>query len=530
MHARRHITARDARARTPSAMPTEKIVPNIGPFAVDADDARTPENRAARRGRDKISFSPLSVLLHPISPASVSPSPGARDDDDDERTNPARLFSFDAARAMDVDEEPRTPRVTTEDGVFARETDAEARWGAATPNAFAETTAPSVEEARRRSKTRSADLDAMGGFDFRDEGEDEDAAPGMFRVFGRDIGKPPLFSSFGAQKSGNVTTSSTRGSGSEGRDGSLGSSWGSRHAADDGVGGALSRMNSLAETKVLTSTLLVRQTSVSGDAEFDFDDHFRFEQQIGCSKTSEVWLVTSKTSGRAFVVKKCVRSFTTDTQRAEYKREVEAAAMLPEHPNIVRYYRSWQKEQLFYIQMEHCACGSLAGVLARLPRRTLLDETDVWRLAAQVASGLAHMHDHGVLHLDVKPDNIYIDVDGTYKIGDLGLAYARGRGWDWEEGDGGYVAPELLNMFPGEEPAPSADVFSLGVTLYEAASGETFPRGATPRAALPPLPDGRSPELAKLIDGCLVADLSTRATARDVCNFARETLAALGKS
>ena len=85
-------------------------------------------------------------------------------------------------------------------------------------------------------------------------------------------------------------------------------------------------------------------------------------------------------------------------------------------------------------------------------------------------------------------------------------------------------------MFPGEEPAPSADVFSLGVTLYEAASGETFPRGATPRAALPPLPDGRSAELATLIDGCLATDPSRRATARDVCNFALETLAALGKS
>ncbi len=540
-----------ARARV---MPTDEV------FSARARRfARTPEAETRGNARkNAMTFSPLSVLLHPISPASASPSPrvGFKDD---ERTNPARLFPSGGARGTgETEEEPHTPRgMDADGGVFAREADAEARWGAMTPNAFAETTtAPSVEAARRRSKTRSADLDAegMGGFDFRGggdafggggdafgggggegEGEGGDAGgPGMFRVFGRDIGRPPLFSSFGAQNCGGTTTSmstSTRGSGSEGRDGSLGSSWGSRRAADDGGGGsALSRMNSLAETKVLTSTLLVRQTSVSGDAEFDFDDHFQFEQQIGCSKTSEVWLVTSKTSGRAFVVKKCVRSFTTDTQRAEYKREVEAAAMLPEHPSIVRYYRSWQKEQLFYIQMEHCACGSLAGVLARLPRRTLLDETDVWRLAAQVASGLAHMHDHGVLHLDIKPDNIYIDIDGAYKIGDLGLAYARGRGWDWEEGDGGYVAPELLNMFPGEEPAPSADVFSLGVSLYEAASGETFPRGATPRAALPPLPDGRSAELATLIDGCLATDPSRRATARDVCNFALETLAALGKS
>ena len=207
----------------------------------------------------------------------------------------------------------------------------------------------------------------------------------------------------------------------------------------------------------------------------DFGDHFQFEQQIRCSKTSSV--ARDEQDERTRLRREKVRALVlTDTQRAEYKREVEAAAMLPEHPSIVRYYRSWQKEQLFYIQMEHCACGSLAGVLARLPQRTLLDETDVWRLArASRERSIAHMHDHGVLHLDIKPDNIYIDIDGAYKIGDLGLAYARGRGWDWEEGDGGYVAPELLNMFPARSRRRARMCFLWASRSTKPPAGRPFP-------------------------------------------------------
>ena len=473
-------------------------------------DANTPDGSIARggaRGASKgAQTSPLSVLLLPLSPASASPASARGIGASGEGTNPAHVVG--AFAREDEDGEPRTPRGEDADfGPFANENDGAARWAP---------TSKSVEVERRRAKTRSVDLD----FDFRSDGRDGDADEPMFRVFGRDIGKPPrggggLFNSFGSQREG---------SGSEGMN-DLSSSWGSRNERE--FGSSLSRMNSLAETKVLTSTLLVRQTSVSSDAVFEFDEHFQYEQQIGSSQNSEVWLVTSKTSGRAFVVKKCLHAFTTDAQRAKLRREVEAAALLPEHPNIVRYFRSWQKEQLFYIQMEHCACGSLSSVLARLPQGNLIAELDVWRLTAQVASGLAFMHAHKIIHLDIKPDNIYIDVHGTCKIGDLGLAYVQDAGWDWEEGDGGYVAPELLNMLGSDAPAPSADVFSLGVTLYEAASGLRFPRGATPRASLPPLPEGRSAELARLVDGCLATDPDQRATAQDVATFAQETVALL---
>ena len=218
-----------------------------------------------------------------LSPASASPSPrvGFKDD---ERTNPARLFSSDGARGTGRRRRSLTRGgMDADGGVFARG-GRRARWGAMTPNAFAETTtAPSVEAARRRSKTRSAVWTPRGwaGLILERRGTRSAAGGGgggrgrgrrrgrrrrrrwagiISRLRSRYRETAVVFTVLRRAKlwrSSDVDVSVDEEAG-EGRDGSLGSSWGSRRAADDGGGGgALSRMNSLAETKVLTSTLLI---------------------------------------------------------------------------------------------------------------------------------------------------------------------------------------------------------------------------------------------------------------------------------
>jgi membrane-associated tyrosine/threonine-specific cdc2-inhibitory kinase len=67
-----------------------------------------------------------------------------------------------------------------------------------------------------------------------------------------------------------------------------------------------------------------------------------------------------------------------------------------------------------------------------------------------------------VLHLDVKPANVFFDGAAAAKLGDFGLALLAGQPWVGEEGDGAYVAPELLRA---GEPTPAADVYSFGATL-----------------------------------------------------------------
>lgn len=89
-------------------------------------------------------------------------------------------------------------------------------------------------------------------------------------------------------------------------------------------------------------------------------------------------------------------------------REIRAVAELPSHPHIVGQYRAWQEGGHFYIQMDYCQAGSLHQALqqARGAGAALPDEA-LWRIAGDVACGLRFLHSHGVLHLDIKPENIY---------------------------------------------------------------------------------------------------------------------------
>ena len=290
--------------------------------------------------------------------------------------------------------------------------------------------------------------------------------------------------------------------------------------------------------------------------EFRFHDHFDFRRLIGRSPTSEAWLVRSKQSDKPYCVKKVTAKFRTPGERSRYIHEVEAVCFLPPHPNVVKYYRAWQENRHFYAQMELCECGSFGACLARLPPNSLVDEVDVWRMAAQVARGLAHVHAHGILHLDVKPDNVLLDAAGTYKLGDFGVAYVKDKGWELQDGDGGYVAPEVLAMNPddpGSIPTSAADVFSLGASIHEAASGrrlaQEWRRGVpvtrgellapgsclhheqavgdldtTTTTFVLPLPEGRSEALARLVSDCVRRDPRARLSAAEVARVATAAL------
>lgn len=163
----------------------------------------------------------------------------------------------------------------------------------------------------------------------------------------------------------------------------------------------------------------------------------------------------------------------------------------------------------------------------------MLPERDLWDLLHQVATGLAHCHAYGVLHLDIKPDNIYIVLknrgDGgqlapVYKIGDFGNALLQGRGWLAEDGDGGYVAPELLHSEYGASPA--ADMYSLGATIYEVATGQRIPRGEEARRRGVPRPSTGNcgEELVAVLSELLSWDAERRPEARRVSALAAEWL------
>lgn len=267
----------------------------------------------------------------------------------------------------------------------------------------------------------------------------------------------------------------------------------------------LTRQSSLNDTKLLVTTHLKRSFSV-----FHFDRHFEFLREIGRGSSSTVYEARDRRRGTLCAVKMSRRQFRGRDDRDRYLHELQSVASLSEHRHVVKYYRGWQQDAHFYIQMELCEGGSLRSLLDCL--REPLEESQIWKFVREVASGLEHIHAAGVLHLDVKPDNVFLDVKGDLKIGDFGLAVI-GTEWDWEEGDGAYVAPELLQ---GGDPSPSADMYSFGAMLYEWASGIQLPRSRPAREGDLILPPGRSASLEKLVRSLLLRNPQKRPTATDV--------------
>lgn len=178
--------------------------------------------------------------------------------------------------------------------------------------------------------------------------------------------------------------------------------------------------------------------------------------------------------------------------------------------------------------MELCTGGTLTAYLASLAaddRR--VPESDVWRIVQDVASGLDVLHRHDIVHLDVKPDNVFVTASGQFKVGDFGMATpvttAPSRRLTDLEGDGAYMAKELLAR---RERLPSADMFCLGITLLEIVTGMTLPTAgdewhALRSGALPAFPPEYSVELTALIAALMHADAAARPSAASVLALAR---------
>lgn len=165
---------------------------------------------------------------------------------------------------------------------------------------------------------------------------------------------------------------------------------------------------------------------------------------------------------------------------ARFQREARATAKL-NHPHIIAGFDVGQAAGYHYFAMEFVEGESLK---ARIKREGALPEAEVLRIGAAVASALAHAHAAGIVHRDVKPDNILLDKDRTPKLADLGLVKAEQEKEDGSLTKSGatvgtphYIAPEQAR---GERDLDGrADTYALGCTLYHAATGQTPFDGAT---------------------------------------------------
>jgi eukaryotic-like serine/threonine-protein kinase len=203
-----------------------------------------------------------------------------------------------------------------------------------------------------------------------------------------------------------------------------------------------------------------------------------------------------------------------DELRRRFARESRLAARLS-HPNVVAVFDAGEDAGRPYIVMEYVEGETLADVLRR---RGALPTEEAAEIAAQVAAGLAHAHAQGLVHRDVKPQNLLVSGDGRVKIADFGVA----RSDDLSKltqagtvlGTAAYLSPEQA---AGSEVGPASDVYSLGVVLYELLTGRTPYRfDSLADLGAPRKPPPPPPALADVVARCLAADPSERPSAAEV--------------
>ncbi|MGI8421086.1 MAG: serine/threonine-protein kinase [Gaiellaceae bacterium] len=216
---------------------------------------------------------------------------------------------------------------------------------------------------------------------------------------------------------------------------------------------------------------------------------YRIEGPLGQGGMALVLRAHDEELHRPVAVKLLSDAFVDDPSlRGRFVREARLAARLG-HPNVVAVFDAGEEDDQPYIVMELVEGRTAADL------ETPLTPSEVVALGVQACAGLAHAHAAGLVHRDIKPQNLLVRDDGTLKIADFGIAHATEATRLTEIGTilgtAAYLAPETLL---GEEVGAPADVYGLGAVLYELLTGRpphvftTLPELARQRADEPVTP------------------------------------------
>ncbi|GAA4542161.1 serine/threonine-protein kinase [Amycolatopsis samaneae] len=253
----------------------------------------------------------------------------------------------------------------------------------------------------------------------------------------------------------------------------------------------------------------------TGSAPAVVGDRYELGELLGSGGTARVYRARDRDADGEFAIKLFHRNAATFGPRRA--RETAILRSL-DHPGVVRLHDAGQEDDRAYLVMQLVEGEDLAERLLTGP----LGLDEIVAMAQRLAEALAHVHDRGVVHRDLKPGNVLLGADGA-TITDFGVAYlldtTRVTAVGAVAGTAAYMAPEQVL---GEPVGPPADVYALGLVLIEAVTAEREYTGSRVEAALarlvrpPRIPEGLPEALSQLLHLMTARDPALRPTATEV--------------
>lgn len=252
-----------------------------------------------------------------------------------------------------------------------------------------------------------------------------------------------------------------------------------------------------------------------------FDGHYRLVRKIGGGGFSEVWLAHDTVADIDVALKIYTPNGELDEEgKSEFKREFARLCDI-NHSNIIHAIGfGIHQDELPYLAMSVCRNGSAKSLIGHI------DEPGLWVFIEQVASGLQYLHKRGIVHQDMKPDNVLVNADGQYLIIDFGISTkTRNTLRKSTRGSVGGGTPWYMSVesFGTEAPNVCArDIWAFGATLYELMTGDVpFGQygGVTQKAKdgkVPAIAQNFSDELKQLVYDCLALNAWDRPDADEI--------------
>ena len=229
---------------------------------------------------------------------------------------------------------------------------------------------------------------------------------------------------------------------------------------------------------------------------------FNIEKRLGSGHFGSVYLVTSKITKKLYAMKEIKpHRYQSTNQMSEIEKEVKLLENI-HHPHVITYFTSFKEKGTFYIITEYINGGSLDDLIKKnIQQNKKMDEKAIWDFLVQSLSGLLYLHENKkIIHRDIKPDNLLLDLEGHLKISDFGVSAIKDEDVEELVRCHGTVAGPIDFMSPemalGGTYDFKSDIYMLGLTFFFIMSNKLPERKITIGPMIIPVknPDATLPE------------------------------------